>query len=260
MRISVVVPVYNEEDGIAYLKENLESFERLLPPGTETQYVLVDDGSSDSTLAVLREVFGNRPNAIVVPHGVNRGVGAATRTGFQHASGEIVCTIDADCTYRPEKLVDLIAALDRDNADIAVASPYHPQGGVVGVPPWRLFLSKGCSFLYRRISPLKLYTYTSVFRAYRLPVVKAVEFRGEGFVSASEILINASKLGFKTTEVPMVLHARRIGQSKMKIARAIRTHLALMFTGKSNKSKSSSVPASSTGAFAPRASEEEGAN
>ncbi len=243
MKISVVVPIYNEQDGIHHLSENLARFDATLPAGTEREFIFVDDGSADRTLPALQEVFGNRSDCVVLAHGVNRGVGAAFRTGFAQASGDVVCTIDADCTYRPEKLMELIQALDRDHADVAVASPYHPQGGVVGVPKWRLVLSKGCSFLYRRRSHLKLYTYTSVFRAYRAQVVKTVRFAGNGFVSASEILIEAAKAGFTVTEVPMVLYARQVGQSKMKLARTIRTHLQLILTGKTSGERSAAAPA-----------------
>ncbi len=232
MKISVVVPVYNEQDGIVPLRENLIRFEKTLPTFMEREYVFVDDGSSDRTLSSLYSVFGQSPECIIVSHEGNRGIGAAFRTGFAHATGDIVCTIDADCTYRPEKLMDLVNAMQLEKADIAVASPYHPNGGVVGVARWRLVLSKGCSFLYRRRSKLKLYTYTSVFRAYRAEVVKQVKFGGNGFVAASEILIQAAKCGFTVTEVPMVLYARRVGQSKMKLAKTIRTHLRLLLTGK----------------------------
>lgn len=225
--ISVVVPVFNEEGGIHYLAERLavvKSFWANRP----LEFVFIDDGSSDATIAELRSVFGDDPQCIIVGHDRNRGVGAAFRTGFQHASGEIVCTIDADCSYGPENLHLLVEALEKDGADIAVASPYHPAAGVENVPAWRLTLSRGCSLLYRMTLPVKLYTYTSVFRAYRRPVIERVHFFEDGFVSAVEILIRAAEQNFRVTEVPMTLHARKFGTSKMKVLRTIRQHLALL--------------------------------
>jgi dolichol-phosphate mannosyltransferase len=225
--ISVVIPVYNEEAGIVQLQERL-AVVRGKWGERRVEFVFVNDGSSDDTQLALENTFGNDPHCRIVKHAVNQGIGAAFRTGFSNSRGSIICTIDADCSYGPENLHSLVAALDEQSADIAVASPYHPQGRVEGVPRWRLVLSKGCSLFYRIVAPVRLYTYTSVFRAYRKPVVDAVELRENGFVSAAEVLIRAAEQGFRITEVPMTLHARKIGQTKMKILRTIREHLRLM--------------------------------
>lgn len=224
---SIVIPIFNEEDGIQQLRDSLQQLRNTL--GGQLEFVFVDDGSTDDTVPRLRAAFGADPTCRIAEHGVNRGIGAAFRTGFGIATGEIVCTIDADCSYRPEGLKRLIIALDKTGAAIAVASPYHPQGGVAGVPPWRLMLSRCCSLLYRLLSPVRLYTYTSVFRAYKQEVIRDVHFQSNGFVSAVEILFSAARHGYQITEVPMVLHARSVGQSKMKIARTIRTHVRLMW-------------------------------
>lgn len=227
--ISIVIPIFNEEDGVELLKEKLMRLKSLLGAECYPEFVFVDDGSSDRTVERLRRHF--TPSGVpfqIIEHGVNRGVGAAFRSGFARAGGAIVCTIDADCSYSPEGLKSLLDALRTTGADIAVASPYHPQGGVEGVPVWRLALSRGCSVLYRRLSPLKIYTYTSIFRAYKAEVVRNVPFRADGFVSASEILIAAGRRGYTVTEVPMVLRARAIGRSKMKVMRTIGSHLRML--------------------------------
>ncbi|MBZ5522480.1 MAG: glycosyltransferase [Acidobacteriia bacterium] len=229
--VSIVVPVFNEEAGIEQLKDKLLSLHGLLAHEFEMELVIVDDGSSDRTVERLRERFADAPVPFTITeHGTNRGIGAAFRTGFENCRGSLICTIDADCSYSPEGLRLLLMALRVTGADIAVASPYHPQGGVEGVPPWRLLLSQGCSQLYRWFSPLKLYTYTSIFRAYRATVIQSVAFRSNGFVSAAEILIAAGRRGYSVTEVPLVLRARTAGQSKMKIMRTIASHLAMLWS------------------------------
>ncbi|MEO8726795.1 MAG: glycosyltransferase family 2 protein [Acidobacteriaceae bacterium] len=227
LSISVVVPVFNEESGIQPLAQRLANV-RAFWPGRSVQFVFVNDGSVDLTEAALKRAFGDDSMCTIVSHGRNQGIGAAFRTGFIHAYGDIVCTIDADCSYGPENLKLLVDALDREQADISVASPYHPDGRVDGVPGWRLLLSKGCSLFYQCIAPVRLYTYTSVFRAYRRRVVESIAFEENGFVSAAEVLIRAAEQGFHIVEVPMTLHARKIGQSKMKVLRTIRQHLGLM--------------------------------
>jgi dolichol-phosphate mannosyltransferase len=227
--VSIIIPIFNEETGISHLSEKLNGLNTLLSPEYDLEFIFVDDGSSDGTVEALKEHFLEKSMRVrIVEHTVNLGVGAAFRTGFRKAQGDLVCTIDADCTYSPEGLKNLLSALTDTGADIAVASPYHPDGGVEGVPAWRLVLSKGCSGLYRLLSPLKLYTYTSIFRAYRAEVVRNVQFKGNGFVSASEILIAAGRQGYSVTEVPMVLRARTIGRSKMKVARTVASHLEVL--------------------------------
>jgi dolichol-phosphate mannosyltransferase len=241
--ISVVIPVFNEEGGIDYLAERLALI-RSFWAERPLEFIFVDDGSSDRTIVELRRVFGDDPHCRIVAHDRNRGVGAAFRTGFQHCGGEIVCTIDADCSYGPENLHLLVEALENRGADIAVASPYHPHAGVENVPAWRLMLSRGCSLLYRLTLPVKLYTYTSVFRAYRRAVIERVDFVEDGFVSAVEILILAAEQHFSITEVPLTLRARKFGTSKMKVLRTIGRHLALLM----RIGRRSPTPAASTAA------------
>jgi|SRR5947208_1885375 len=225
--ISIVIPVFNEEAGIEQLRMRLRNL-RSLWKNVDLEFIFVDDGSSDQTLRVLRETFGLDPLYRVVAHDQNRGVGAANRTAFQHCRGDIICTIDADCTYGPENLLRLVEALAASKSDIAVASPYHPRGAVEGVAPWRIFLSKACSWFYWLIAPVRLYTYTSVFRAYTRQVIDSLEFEEDGFVFTAETLIRAAELGFRIVEVPMTLHSRVIGQTKMKVVRTIRGHLRLI--------------------------------
>lgn len=235
--ISVVVPIFNEEDGIGLLHEKLLKLKCLLADNCRLEFVFVDDGSTDHTVEGLRRQFADFGGTFkIVEHGRNRGVGAAFRSGFQVCAGKLICTIDADCTYSPEGLKLLLDALAATGADIAVASPYHPLGGVEGVPWWRLALSRRCSALYRWASPLKLYTYTSIFRAYRSDVVRNVSFASDGFVSAAEILLAAGRQGYRVTEVPMVLRARSIGRSKMKVLRTIISHLRMLGAFASGKS------------------------
>lgn len=225
-RISIVVPVLNEADGIQQLHEKLTKVHSLLSEVGNIEFVFVNDGSTDSTLVRLREAFAEGEQCRIVSHSRSRGVGAAFRTGFQNATGRIVCTIDADCSYEPEGLKRLIDAI-QDGADIALASPYHPAGSVQDVPSWRLLLSRACSAFYRMISPVSLYTYTSIFRAYRSIVVQTIRFESDGFVSAAEILIRAAEQGYSISEVPMVLRGRKVGSTKMKIVRTIAQHLTM---------------------------------
>jgi dolichol-phosphate mannosyltransferase len=228
MLISVVVPFYNEEDGIPLVAEKLSRLAAQLAAKYELECVLVDDGSQDAGERVARKYFADFPAVVFAKHDQNRGLGAAMRTGFANSTGEILVAIDSDCTYDPLQIPVLLDALDRQSADVATASPYHPAGGVENVIGWRLFLSRGASWMYRRVCASKLYTYTSMMRAYRRPVIENVTYESDGFAGVTEILLRASQQGYRIVEVPMVLRSRVTGVSKMKVMRSMYLHLQLM--------------------------------
>jgi dolichol-phosphate mannosyltransferase len=219
--------MYYEEAGVPMLASALGHLATALGK-YELECVLVDDGSKDRTSEEARRCFAGMPNTIFAKHEVNLGPGAAFRTGFALATGDLVCTMDADCTFDPLKFPAMIRKMQEEGADVITASPYHPDGGVENVPAWRLLLSRGASFLYRRISPCKLYTYTSFMRVHRREVVKKVSFRNNGFAGFAEMLLHAALQGYKIAEFPMVLCSRAVGASKMKVMYTIRTHLVLM--------------------------------
>jgi dolichol-phosphate mannosyltransferase len=227
-RISVVAPMYNEKDSIPTLADTMTRLSRRLEPRYELEVILVDDGSRDGTTEEARKYFASLPRVILLQHGRNKGPGAAVRTGFASATGDIICTIDSDCTFDPLKIPKMLDILETRKVDIVTASPYHPQGGVENVPPWRLLLSRGASVLYRRICSCKLYTYTSFMRVYRRQVIDTVSFEGDGFAAFTEILLRAAHQGYKVAELPEVLKSRASGASKMKVAYTIRTHMTLM--------------------------------
>jgi dolichol-phosphate mannosyltransferase len=226
--VSIVVPMCNEEESIEILREKLALLQKRLEADFEIEYCFVDDGSTDATSLLLSSAVPENATLVRRRHITNRGVGAAIRTGLTASSGSIVCTIDADCSYPPEDLYMLIQRIVSGETDIAVASPYHPAGGVLGVKRWRIVLSRQCSRLYQWLSPVKLHTYTSIFRAYTGEAARELTFASDGFVSAAEMLIDAHRRGFRICEVPLVLRARQRGYSKIRILRTISAHLALM--------------------------------
>ena len=225
--ITLVIPCYNEESVLPYLANTLRRVASDLGADYELHYVFVDDGSSDGTWQALESTFGSIPECQLVRHDGNRGVAAAILTGIRSATTEVVCSIDCDCTYDPHQLRDLIPRLEADVA-LVTASPYHPSGRVLNVPSWRLLLSKGLSFLYRRLFRQKLYTYTSCFRVFRRSLVKDLALRETGFLGVAEMLMILDLQGKRIVEHPAVLEVRLFGHSKMKLFRTIAGHLRLL--------------------------------
>ncbi|MBC7797788.1 MAG: glycosyltransferase, partial [Pyrinomonadaceae bacterium] len=226
-KISIVIPCYNEEANLPYLAKTLRSVEEKLE-NYDIRYVFIDDCSRDGTFARLNEIFGSQANVKIVQHAVNKGVAGGMMTGIRNAETEIVCAMDADCSYDPHELAAMIEVLLEGGFDVVTASPYHPNGGVRNIPAWRLSLSKSASWMYRRVLRTKLHTYTSCFRVYRKSVVENIELRENGFVGVTELLGKLDLQGAKITEHATVLEVRLFGFSKMKTARTIVGHLKLL--------------------------------
>ncbi len=220
--ISIIVPCFNESEGIESLEKKLQPVLQKLCSTRSVELIFVDDGSIDDTFLKLQKYFGK--TAQIISHQKNRGLSAATKTGLAYSTGNIICTIDSDCTYDPMQLIELLELM-RSDVDIVTASPYHPKGHVKNVPAWRLFLSKGLSPLYRFVLPQKLYTYTSMFRAYRREVLETIPVTYPGFLGLVEVLAEAMLRGYKVVEYPAELSSRMFGQSKLRVAKVIWSHL-----------------------------------
>ena len=161
-------------------------------------------------------------------HEVNRGLGAALRTGFSGAEGDLIVTTDSDGTYKFSSIPAMLDLL-QPGVDIVTASPYHPQGNVVGVPKNRLILSQGASFLYRVLVSWNVHTYTCLFRAYRREVIDTISFKSNGFLAGTELMVKGMLKGYKVVEFPAVLYSRVFGTSKAKLARTIWAHLSFQW-------------------------------
>lgn len=226
--VSVIIPCYNEQEALPQLRRKIVPVLDLLDAryggAGRCELVLVDDGSQDGTLAGLQAALGDDPRVRILAHERNRGLGAALRTGFAACRGELVVTTDADGTYDFAEIPGMLARLT-PGVDVVTASPYHPEGGVLGVPAYRLILSQGASLIYRTLLDPSLYCYTAMFRAYRRHVLSAVHFQSPGYLAMAEILAEAILRGFRVVEYPTVLAVRRYGQSKARVAQILRDHL-----------------------------------
>ncbi len=226
--VSIVFPCYNEQESLPYLSNTLRTLETdLIQRDYAPNFIFVDDQSKDETFALLHSLFGTKENVRILQHDTNKGVAAGIMTGLRAAETEIVCSMDCDCSYDPQEVSNMLPLLT-DGVDLVTASPYHKDGGVSNVPGWRLFLSRGASFLYRRVLRSKLDTYTSCFRVYRRSSMVGMTLRENGFLGVAEMLGNLDLNGGRIIEFPTVLNVRLFGISKMKTAKTVAGHLKLL--------------------------------
>ncbi len=225
MKVTILVPCWNEAEGLASLFGRLSGLMR----GRERDWevIAIDDGSHDQTGAMLDAEAGRVPWLRVLHHHGNRGLGAALRTGIAAATGEIVCTIDSDCTYPPERLPEFVARIER-GADLVTASPWHPDNKRAHASKFRVGLSRSASRVYQVMVGARVHTYTCLFRAYRRSRLDSIQFDSTGFSAVTEIMVKAILTGCRVEEVAMPLEARQFGVSKMSIRKAMVGHLNLM--------------------------------
>jgi dolichol-phosphate mannosyltransferase len=225
--VSVVVPCYNEEDGVPQLKQKLEPVLDRVAAKYELELILVDDGSTDRTYELLKQAFSSRSNTKIVRHEKNQNLGGAVRTGVKESKGEWIANLDSDCTYDPNLLEPMLIEMEK-GADLVSVSPYHPKGKVIGVPAYRLFLSKSLTAMYRIILRKRIYTFTALARVYRRSIFQQISSPALDFTCLAEMMLKALKQNLKVSEVPAELSVRKFGESKMKTAKVIRAHLTLL--------------------------------
>ena len=225
--VSVVVPLFNEYEGVTLLLERLSELEVALCDKYCFEFVLVDDGSRDGTAEFLEKIVAHYANYRMVRHQANRGLAAAIHTGLIHAESELVVSIDSDGSYDAD-LVEEMLPLMVPGVDLITASPYHPDGRIEDVPRWRIAISRCASQLYRVAMRRKLHCYTSCFRVYRRSCFVDIVPRESGFVGIAELIWKAESQGLGIVEYPAVLRRRVVGKSKLKVARSTLAHLRLI--------------------------------
>lgn len=214
LSVSIVAPAFNEE-------EVIEPFVRGVQDALEDVFeslemVVVDDGSTDGTCAILERLRREYDNLTVLKHPVNRGLGAGLETGFRVAKGDVIVTMDADGTHDPGLIPELVDAV-LGGADVAVASRYVPGGGMDGVSAWRRVASIVGNRVLKKLMGWPVRDGTSGFRAYRREVVDKLVGLPDGFQVQGDIIRRLA--GARFTEVPLRLTTRRGGKSKLRYGR-----------------------------------------
>lgn len=225
--LSIVIPCYNEEVSLSYLNKTLVDFCAAGAESLLLNFIFVDDGSRDTTWEKLNTYFGHRTDCELIRHQENQGIAAAIITGFKKSTSNLIAVLDADCTFDPMQLMEMVPMMGDDVAVVA-ASPLHSHGAMANVPRWRMLLSKGAALLYRGVLHHKLTSYTSCFRVYRRSAVSDLSVYNPGFCGVAEILARLDLAGYRIVECPAELETRIFGQSKINLLKTILDHLRLI--------------------------------
>ncbi|MBI2387967.1 MAG: glycosyltransferase family 2 protein [Elusimicrobia bacterium] len=224
--LTVVLPCHNEAGNIARYDRDL--FPALDALGAAYEVVIVDDGSLDDTSSKAAELLMTRKDVRLVKLAPNRGMGGAIRAGMSEARGEWIATLDADLTFPPAALKDMLAAGIAAKADLVSGSPYLRPGDMAGVSWVRALPSLMINALYRGLFGMRLTAYTPVLRLYRTAFIRDLDIVSNGFEINAEIAARAMIDRRVVAEVPAPLRARTAGVSKLQRGRELRRHLSLI--------------------------------
>ncbi len=217
MTLSVVIPLYNEEENIQLLHDQLKK--SLDPLAQEYEILFIDDGSTDRTLSLLEKIQADDKRVIVLSLRRNFGQTAAFAAGFDFARGDVVVTMDGDLQNDPADIPKLIEMI-KDND---LVSGWRKQRK----DPFftRRFPSIIANWLISNVTGVKLHDYGCSLKAYRREVIKNLKLYGEmhRFIPAV-----ASWYGVRIAEVETVHHPRLRGKSKYGISRTIKVVLDLI--------------------------------
>lgn len=218
MDLSIVIPIYNEEENIPLLYNAVTA--ALDPTGLEYEIIAVDDGSMDGSFTTLKELAAKDRRLRVIRLRRNFGQSAAMAAGFEAARGAVIVPMDGDLQNDP---ADIPLLLQKMAEGFDVVSGWRKERKDTFVN--RILPSRIANWLISRMTGVHLHDYGCTLKAYRREVLEGIGLYGEmhRFVPAL-----ASRVGARVTELPVSHHPRQFGQSKYGISRTMRVILDLI--------------------------------
>lgn len=213
MKLSIVIPVYNEE---ATLREIVEHVATAETPGVEErELVLIDDHSTDGSRAILEELAKENPGWITAFHEENQGKGAALRSGFAAATGDIVLIQDADLEYDPKDYPKLLEPILDGHADVVYGSRFLGGGAHRVVFFWHAQGNRFLTFLSNMMTDLTLSDMEVCYKAFRREVIKDITIKENRFGFEPEITAKIARgKRWRIYEVPISYYGRGYAEGK----------------------------------------------
>jgi glycosyltransferase involved in cell wall biosynthesis len=208
LSVSVVIPVFNEEVTIGnVVTRTKRTMEQL---GASYEILVVDDGSDDRSADIAQELKAH------VLRKAHQGKGFALRSGFRHAKGELVVTLDADGSHKPEEIPLVLRYILEDRADFVVGSRFaDSEDNKTKIPKINRTGNRMFNDLIWYLTGAKITDSQSGFRAIRSSLIKSMNLGSYGYEVESEMLVKALKMGARVTETPISFVQRTVGNSKL---------------------------------------------
>ena len=210
MKLSIVIPVYNEAATISKIVDLVRSVD----VGMDKEIVLVDDCSSDGTRDVLKKMADAQSDLKVHFHDVNRGKGAALRTGFSAATGDFVLIQDADLEYDPHEYPRLLQPIVDGHADVVYGSRFLGGGAHRVVFYWHYLGNKLLTTLSNMTTNLNLSDMEVCYKVFKREVIQGIPLKENRFGFEVEITAKVARRKLKIYEVPISYYGRDYSEGK----------------------------------------------
>ena len=208
MRISIVIPCYNEARTIRLIVDRVRA-----APIANKEIIIVDDGSRDGTRDLLRTQIAPLVDRIIY-HDANRGKGAALRTGFAAATGEVVIPQDADLEYDPAEYPKLLGPILDDKADVVFGSRFVGAGPHRVLYFWHRLGNQLLTLLSNMFTNLNLTDMETCYKVFRREVLQKITIEEDRFGFEPEITAKIARLGVTIYEVGISYHGRTYAEGK----------------------------------------------
>jgi glycosyltransferase involved in cell wall biosynthesis len=208
MKISIVIPCYNEKDTIEKIIEAVRN-----APLNSKEIIVVDDCSQDGTQTLLREKISEVVDRVIY-HPINRGKGAALRSGFAAATGDVILVQDADLEYSPEDYPLLLQPLMSGKADAVIGSRFMSGRPHRVLFFWHMVGNRFLTLLSNMFTNLNLTDVETGYKAFKASVIKSIELEEDRFGVEPEIIAKLAQRGCRVYEVGISYSGRTYREGK----------------------------------------------
>src|SRR5439155_24899886 len=208
MKVSIVIPCYNEKNTIEKIVEAVRS-----APIENKEIIVVDDCSGDGTRTVLEEMVSQTVDRIIY-HPVNRGKGAALRSGFAAATGDIILVQDADLEYSPEDYPLLLEPIMSGKADAVLGSRFMGGRPHRVLFFWHMAGNRFLTLLSNMFTNINLTDLETGYKAFKAPVIKSIQIEEDRFGVEPEIIAKLARTGCRIYEVGISYSGRTYAEGK----------------------------------------------
>jgi glycosyltransferase involved in cell wall biosynthesis len=206
MKLSVIVPVFNEKPTIVQIVD------RVRATGLEIELIVVDDGSTDGTRDVLKQIAGKIDHLLLQP--ANRGKGAALKAGFAVATGDVLIIQDADLEYDPEDYPDLLKPIEKASADLVLGSRLSGAKPQRAYYYWHYVGNRLITFIARVLYNTTLSDIYTCYKVFKREQLVGLDVQSDGFEFDAEFLAILLKRRLVVYEVPISYYGRSYGEGK----------------------------------------------